>query len=587
MADNILEQLRLDRQAREQRRQDDLKQYEAELANRRERRRQDRLGVRQTERRSDRLISSLHHSTNLAGVKTTQARTAGNEMKLREIETSQRSLNSRRDLDRMTFAAKKKRMMELRVLRRRRKIPPPVKRYTVHPAEFYGIDFSPQSQVAELQSELHQLAKQREQELLADPMLTETLALRGQAFIQALAETTKLPDGQALQEWVRIKREKGLIASNGNTCSTALSTFGTGSANGISATEEDRAAEQKREAELTLGDTLNDFVRRIPDTVNIRPDDQLIEPDAKIRAGGKRRLKFVRPAPKIRIDYSEYFPENRTISTTSGLTVYRIENLAPKRIVLGEDTGRLELCKGDCYVIVNTTETADGKLETTVIQWVGDLASLDKKACSAIFSVGLRDLLSNESQITREECGAETAEFKLLLAGNRLDLVHTDASKASQSALYKVQERDYPLLMYQVQSSKRTVKHDGNEEMRSGATGLQLVELNPNRLKSDGTFLIDAGAIVYQWTGNQAKLTDRAKCKLFAQRISKFERPPGKCEMFEVREGREPEEFWDVFNGERRQVEEPLVMVASNEGSLNTFQALVESSRMAPIILYE
>lgn len=52
-----------------------------------------------------------------------------------------------------------------------------------------------------------------------------------------------------------------------------------------------------------------------------------------------------------------------------------------------------------------------GSLNWEIYYWIGGEATLDKKACSAIHAVNLRNYLGAECRTVREEMGDESEEF--------------------------------------------------------------------------------------------------------------------------------------------------------------------------------
>lgn len=53
----------------------------------------------------------------------------------------------------------------------------------------------------------------------------------------------------------------------------------------------------------------------------------------------------------------------------------------------------------------------NGALTWEIYYWIGQEATLDKKACSAIHAVNLRNFLGAECRTIREEMGDESEEF--------------------------------------------------------------------------------------------------------------------------------------------------------------------------------
>lgn len=60
-----------------------------------------------------------------------------------------------------------------------------------------------------------------------------------------------------------------------------------------------------------------------------------------------------------------------------------------------------------------------GSLSWEIYYWIGGEATLDKKACSAIHAVNLRNYLGAECRTVREEMGDESEEFLQVPVGGR------------------------------------------------------------------------------------------------------------------------------------------------------------------------
>lgn len=61
--------------------------------------------------------------------------------------------------------------------------------------------------------------------------------------------------------------------------------------------------------------------------------------------------------------------------------------------------------------ILQTFLDDSGALNWEIYYWIGGEATLDKKACSAIHAVNLRNYLGAECRTVREEMGDESEEF--------------------------------------------------------------------------------------------------------------------------------------------------------------------------------
>lgn len=64
-----------------------------------------------------------------------------------------------------------------------------------------------------------------------------------------------------------------------------------------------------------------------------------------------------------------------------------------------------------CLLHSQTSLDDNGALSWQIFYWIGQEATLDKKACSAIHAVNLRNCLGAEGRTIREEMGDESEEF--------------------------------------------------------------------------------------------------------------------------------------------------------------------------------
>lgn len=64
-----------------------------------------------------------------------------------------------------------------------------------------------------------------------------------------------------------------------------------------------------------------------------------------------------------------------------------------------------------CFISIQTFLDDNGALNWQIYYWIGQDATLDKKAGSAIHAVNLRNCLGAECRTIREEMGDESEEF--------------------------------------------------------------------------------------------------------------------------------------------------------------------------------
>lgn len=146
------------------------------------------------------------------------------------------------------------------------------------------------------------------------------------------------------------------------------------------------------------------------------------------------------------MDFSSLFPVS--LLSTPGLHTFKINQLSISQVDNGDEGA---FCVADCYIILHAFhETSDDERESSIAHliftWIGLQAQLDKRFCAAIYAVGLKSLLVKPCRILRQTQGDETLDFLSLFP----TLTYLEATAATESGLYPVQERHFPLLLYKI-----------------------------------------------------------------------------------------------------------------------------------------
>ncbi|XP_040830440.1 protein flightless-1 homolog isoform X3 [Ochotona curzoniae] len=255
------------------------------------------------------------------------------------------------------------------------------------------------------------------------------------------------------------------------------------------------------------------------------------EESVEARASAAKARRWDQGLEKPRLDYSEFFTED--VGQLPGLTIWQIENFVP---TLVEEAFHGKFYEADCYIVLKTFLDDSGSLNWEIYYWIGGEATLDKKACSAIHAVNLRNYLGAECRTVREEMGDESEEF-LQVFDN--DISYIEGGTAS--GFYTVEDTHYVTRMYRVYG-KKNVK-------------LEPVPLRGTSLDPRFVFLLDRGLDIYVWRGSQATLSSSTKARLFAEKMNKNERK-GKAEISLLVQGQEPPEFWEVLGGEPSEIKQ-------------------------------
>uniref|UniRef100_A0A8C9JEC9 Gelsolin-like domain-containing protein n=1 Tax=Panthera tigris altaica TaxID=74533 RepID=A0A8C9JEC9_PANTA len=168
------------------------------------------------------------------------------------------------------------------------------------------------------------------------------------------------------------------------------------------------------------------------------------EESTDARAPGGKARRWDQSLEKPRLDYSEFFTED--VGQLPGLTIWQIENFVP---VLVEEAFHGKFYEADCYIVLKTFLDDSGSLNWEIYYWIGGESTLDKKACSAIHAVNLRNYLGAECRTVREEMGDESEEF-LQVFDN--DISYIEGGTAS--GFYTVEDTHYVTRMYRVYGKK-------------------------------------------------------------------------------------------------------------------------------------
>ncbi|XP_072273548.1 protein flightless-1 homolog [Pyxicephalus adspersus] len=232
---------------------------------------------------------------------------------------------------------------------------------------------------------------------------------------------------------------------------------------------------------------------------------------------------------KPHLDYSEFFTED--VGQIPGITIWQIENFIP---ILVEEAIHGKFYEADCYIILKTYLDDNGGLHWEIYYWIGQEATLDKKACSAIHAVNLRNYLGAECRTIREEMGDESEEFSQVF-DNEISYIEG----GSASGFYTVDDTQYITRLYRVY---------GKKNIRMEPMPLKASSLDPRFV-----YLLDNGLLIYIWRGSQATLSGTTKARLFAEKINKNERK-GKAEIVLLSDDQEVPEFWEVLGGQPEEI---------------------------------
>ncbi|XP_058805283.1 protein flightless-1 [Phymastichus coffea] len=221
------------------------------------------------------------------------------------------------------------------------------------------------------------------------------------------------------------------------------------------------------------------------------------------------------------LDYSEFFDDDA--GRTPGLAVWEIENFLPNQI---EEVAHGKFYEGDCYIVLKTSIDDSGSLVWAIYFWIGDKATLDKRACAAIHAVNLRNFLGAQCRTIREEQADESDEFLMLFESG---ITYIEGGRTS-SGFYTVEDTPMITRFYRVHGAGASIH-------------LEPVPVCAESLDPNYVFVLDCNKSIYMWYGKNAKNTLKSKSRLMAEKINKNERK-NKSEIITEMMGSESEEFW-------------------------------------------
>lgn len=231
------------------------------------------------------------------------------------------------------------------------------------------------------------------------------------------------------------------------------------------------------------------------------------------------------------IDYSDLFDD--FTGQLQGLTIWDIENFYPS-LINPDNYGKFHT--EDCYIVLSTQIDENLSLTWKIFYWIGADCTLDKKACSAIHAVGLRNHLNAQCRTIREEQGEESDEF-LALFPDGIDYVSGHRTKCG---FLEKEDLDHCNRIYRF--------HEVANESRQ--LHLQTVAFEASSLDSRFVFLIDLGIKMVIWSGLKAKNTIKQRARLMGEKLNKEERR-SKSELIFCDQGDEPHELINALELEK------------------------------------
>ncbi|KAF8086402.1 hypothetical protein N665_0627s0014 [Sinapis alba] len=215
----------------------------------------------------------------------------------------------------------------------------------------------------------------------------------------------------------------------------------------------------------------------------------------------------------------------------SGIEIWRIENFKPVT-VQKESHGKF--FTGDSYIVLKTTASRSGSLHHDIHYWLGKDSSQDEAGAVAIMTVELDLALGGRAVQYREVQGYETEKF---LSYFKPCIIPQEGGVAS--GFNHVKPEKHQTRLY-ICKGKHVVR-------------VKEVRFARSTLNHDDVFILDTESKIFQFSGSNSSIQERAKALEVVQYI-KDTYHDGKCDIAAVEDGRlmadaEAGEFWGLFGG--------------------------------------
>uniref|UniRef100_A0A671PEW6 Scinderin n=1 Tax=Sinocyclocheilus anshuiensis TaxID=1608454 RepID=A0A671PEW6_9TELE len=207
-----------------------------------------------------------------------------------------------------------------------------------------------------------------------------------------------------------------------------------------------------------------------------------------------------------------------------GLQIWRIEKmeLAP---VPENLHGSFYI--GDAYLVLHTVKQKDSCFYD-LHYWLGKECTQDESAAAAIFTIQMDDYLGGKPVQYRELQGFESTNFTSYFKGGI-----TYKAGGVASGFHHVVTNDL--------TAHRLFHIKGRRTVRATEVPLAWASFN-----NGDCFIVDLGAVIYQWCGSKCNKFERLKAAQVATGIRDNERN-GRAQLVVVEEGHEPAAMMEVL----------------------------------------
>ena len=225
------------------------------------------------------------------------------------------------------------------------------------------------------------------------------------------------------------------------------------------------------------------------------------------------------------------------------LRVWRIEQF---KVVEWPRRKYGEFHEGDTYIVCNTYRApaeegeagpAD-KLAFDIHFWIGKYSTQDEYGTAAYKTVELDHILNDAAVQHREVMGNESDLFASYFPTMKL------LKGGAESGFRHVEEQVIKTRLFHVKGTK-------------GKLVLKEVKLSRTKMNSGDVFILDTGAVVFQWNGKDSNMHEKRQAADFCRSLRSDRN--GRCEITTMDEGTsdgspddESDPFWKHLPGHRK-----------------------------------
>ncbi|KAM9712341.1 villin-1 isoform 2-T2 [Menidia menidia] len=193
----------------------------------------------------------------------------------------------------------------------------------------------------------------------------------------------------------------------------------------------------------------------------------------------------------------------RNVSRKPGLQIWTINDM---KMVPVPARAYGNFFEGDCYIILNISQSRGSVLSIDIHNWIGNSSSQDEQGAAAIYVTQLDEHLGGSPVQHREVHGYESPKFKSYFKSG---LIYKKGGVAS--GFNHVDTNAYNVL--------RLLHVKGRKHVTASE-----VEVSWNSFNNGDIFLLDLGKAIVQWNGPKSNRREKLKAVLLAQDIRDRER---------------------------------------------------------------